>query len=228
MLASLRRVRRRERAEIARMNIRDQHRHLLFPTPIWQFMFDDCESLNERLYQDIVAFDWEAYKQANHLNFGDSLTSRNEDTFIPLDRAPGLMSVLKFALECATVAATDFGWDMETRQLQLTQFWANVNRPHDYNMQHNHAPNHLSGVYYVSVPEGSGDIRFLDDRRLRSVTEPKSVHDSALGHRSYTFSPRSGMMLIFPSWLDHIVGQNKTDEIRVAISFNIDLAKRPG
>ena len=60
------------------------------------------------------------------------------------------------------------------------------------------------------------------------MTEPKSVHDSALGHRSYTFSPRSGMMLIFPSWLDHIVGQNKTDEIRVAISFNIDLAKRPG
>lgn len=98
-----------------------------------------------------------------------------------------------------------------------------MNGPHDYNMQHNHAPNRISGVYYVRVPEGSGDIRFNDDRHLRGVCEPAAVRDSPLAHSSYTFRPTEGLMLLFPGWLDHIVGQNKSDNVRVSISFNIDL-----
>ena len=48
------------------MKIDDRRRHLLFPTPIWQFMFEGCEELNAQLYQDIMAFDWEGYKQAHN------------------------------------------------------------------------------------------------------------------------------------------------------------------
>jgi len=205
------------------MNVKQRHQLLLFPTPIWQFMFENCEELNARLYEEIVAFDWDTYKHEHNLTFGDDLTSRAEDTFIPIDRAPGIASVLKCALDGAAEAAADYGWDLTNRRLKITQFWANVNRPNEYNMLHNHAPNHLSGVYYVSVPAGSGDIRFHDDRRLRTVIEPVAVHDKPLAYRSYTFQPKPGMMLLFPSWLDHVVGQNKSNEVRVAISFNIDL-----
>ncbi len=205
------------------MKLKDQHRHLLFPTPIWQSWFEDCGELNDRLHRDILAFDWDAYKKENNLSFGDELTSRNEDTFIPIDRAPGIMTVLRAALDGAREAATDYGWDLESKELEVVQFWANVNGPHEYNMQHNHAPNHISGVYYVWVPEGSGDIRFHDERTLRSVTEPNAVRDSPLAYTSYTFRPTEGMLLLFPSWLDHIVGQNQSDDVRVSISFNIDL-----
>jgi uncharacterized protein (TIGR02466 family) len=207
------------------MNVKDRHRHLLFPTPIWQFMFEGCQELNEEIYRDVVSFDWEGYKKAHNLHFGDDLSSRAEDTFIPIDRALSLLPVLKFVADCAAEAGADYGWDLENRSLEVTEFWANVNRPYDYNMRHNHVPGHLSGVYYVKVPDGSGDIRFYDDRRLRTVTEPAPVRDSGLASRSYTFHPTAGMMLMFPSWLDHIVGQNKTNEIRLSISFNIDLVK---
>jgi len=210
------------------MNVKDRRRHLLFPTPIWQFMFEGCEALNAQLYQDIMAFDWEGYKQAHNLDFGNDLTPRSEDTFIPIDRALGLLQVLRFATDCAGEAAADFGWDQQRRTPEVTQFWANINRPHDYNMQHNHVPNHLSGVYYVNVPEGSGDIRFYDERKLPAVIEPAPVRESALAQHSHTFHPAAGMMLIFPGWLDHVVGQNRTNEIRVSISFNIDLVKTRG
>mgnify|MGYP003348279223 CR=1 FL=1 len=209
------------------MNVKERHRHLLFPTPIWQFMFEDCQAFNERLHHDIVSFDWEAYKQEKNLYFGGDLASRNEDTFIPVDRAPGLVTLLKFSVECAAEGAAEYGWDLDGRRLEVVQFWANVNRPNEYNMQHNHAPNHLSGVYYVSVPAGSGDIKFIDDRRVRAVTEPRPVRDSALAYQSYTFQPVPGMLLIFPSWLDHVVGQNKSGEVRTAVSFNIDLVRQP-
>ncbi len=207
------------------MKLKDQHQHLLFPTPIWQTRFEDCDELNDRLYRDVLAFDWDAYKKEHALSFGDDLTSRNEDTFIPIDRVPGIMTVLKSALDQARVAAEQYGWDLDSKQLQVEQFWANVNGPHEFNMQHNHAPNHISGVYYVRVPDGSGDIRFHDERRLRTVTEPNAVRDSPLAYTSYTFQPAAGMLLLFPGWLDHVVGQNKSGEVRVSISFNIDLVK---
>lgn len=208
------------------MKLKERHQHLLFPTPIWQFWMDDCSEVNDRLVRDIEAFDWPVYMQEQGLELGDDLNSRSEDMFIPIDRAPGIMVVLNQALTLATQAANEYGWDLDNYKLQIEQFWVNLNGPHGYNMQHNHAPNHISGVYYVRVPEGAGDIKFFDERRLREVCEPNAVRESALAYTSYTFRPTESLMLLFPGWLDHLVGQNKSNSNRISISFNIDLVAR--
>ena len=39
----------------------------------------------------------------------------------------------------------------------------------------------------------------------------------------YWFSPIEGRMLIFPSHLQHHVKENKSDEDRISVSFNIQL-----
>lgn len=200
--------------------------HLLFPTPIWEYQYSDGEAFNQKLGDDILAFDWAAYKEKNDLDIDDDLNSRSEDTFIPLDQAVGIMHVLQIAVEKAAEAAHQFAWDLDKYDLQIQQYWANVNAPLEYNMRHNHAPNHLSGVYYVRVPPVSGNIRFFDERRTKIVTEPKSTIESSLSRDSYTFHPVEGMLLLFPSWLDHIVGQNKSEKTRISISFNIDLVPK--
>ena len=200
--------------------------HLLFPTPIWEYQFEEAEAFNSKLAGDIEAFDWHQYKTEHQLSFGDDLTSRNEDTFIPLDRAPGIMQVLQMAIEKATENAPTLGWSLDGQAMQVTEYWANVNEPNDYNMQHNHVPSHISGVYYVRVPEGSGRIKFFDERRIRTLAEPDSspVEITASEH---VFDPKPGMMLLFPSWLDHLVGQNRSNEVRISISFNMDLVALP-
>ncbi len=208
------------------MQLRNRTYHLLFPTPIWEYHFEDCEEFNDKLFGDVMSFDWEAYKEENRLSFGDSLTSRSEDTFIPLDRAPGIMFVLKTALEKAHEAAEDYGWDLQRNELRADEYWANVNKTNEYNMHHNHAPAHLSGVYYVRVPENSGDIRFVDDRKVRTVTEPNSINNSPISVEDHTFKPEEGMLLLFPGWLEHFVDQNKSETARVSISFNIELNKK--
>lgn len=208
------------------MKLKESHQHLLFPTPIWQYILEDCDELNDRLIQDIDGFDWPGYMVEQGLDLGDDLNSRSEDMFIPINRAPGLMIVLNQALAFAAEAADQYGWDLEQHKLQIEQFWVNLNKPHGYNMQHNHAPNHISGVYYVQVPAQSGDIKFFDDRKLRDVCEPGAVRDSALAYSSYTFRPSAGLMFLFPGWLDHLVGQNKSEQDRISISFNIDLVEK--
>lgn len=197
--------------------------YLLFPTPIWEFKYSESDAFNQKLADDIMMFDWDAHKKENGFNFGDDLDTRSEDTFIPLDQAIGIMHVLQLAIEKSIEVAPRFGWDLTQNNLQIRQYWANVNAPYEYNMRHNHSPNHLSGVYYVRVPANSGNIRFFDERRTKTVTDPYSAVETDLSKSCYTLEPTEGMLLIFPSWLDHIVGQNRSDETRISISFNIDL-----
>ena len=78
-------------------------------------------------------------------------------------------------------------------------------------MRHNHAPNQLSGVYYVRVPDKSGNILFFDERRTKTVPDTSSTLVADLSKSSYTVNPPEGMLLLLPSWLDHTVEQHRSD-----------------
>ena len=53
------------------------------------------------------------------------------------------------------------------------------------------------------------------------------MHDTLpFKESTYPYKPNAGDMLLWPSWLDHRVNpQVKTDNPRIAISFNLDYAK---
>tara|TARA_B100001094_G_C17805084_1_gene611022 strand:+ start:64 stop:666 length:603 start_codon:yes stop_codon:yes gene_type:complete len=104
--------------------------------------------------------------------------------------------------------------------------WVNINGRDDYNRRHAHADgiNLLSGVYYVSVPENSGNIVFLDPRPIitHSFADMRyySLNGSNILHE-YKIKPEEDKLLLFPCWLEHHVEANKTDEDRISISFNL-------
>jgi hypothetical protein len=129
--------------------------HLLFPTPIWEYQYSDSKIFNDKLCNEILTFDWTAYKHTHSLNFGDDLNTRSEDTFTPLDQAIGIMHILHIAIERATEIAPKYGWNLEKNQLKVEQYWANVNAPLEYNMRHNHAP------MFWSTPTGHFLLRYF-------------------------------------------------------------------
>jgi len=101
--------------------------------------------------------------------------------------------------------------------------WVNINKKGDSNKRHFHYATNLflSGVYYVKVPENSGRIRFYDPRGPFVRDAPDTVH--FFGKNEYNFVvPQEGMVLFFPTWLEHDVEENETDEDRVSVSFNIE------
>jgi len=99
------------------------------------------------------------------------------------------------------------------------QMWAGINKKHDFNTVHSHSNSFdFSGVYYVKVPNSSGSIAFRDPR-------PGQIHN---GRKLYVsdceyFIPFECMLLIFPSWLEHFVMPNQSDDDRICISFDITL-----
>lgn len=100
------------------------------------------------------------------------------------------------------------------------QAWAMVMRPGDSVMVHDHADAHWSTAYYVDAgdapPDGlAGALAFVDPRR--SGRALPGLDAGATFH----VRPRTGMLVIFPGWLQHYVHPYRGTRPRIAISCNV-------
>tara|TARA_B100001250_G_scaffold402478_1_gene415648 strand:+ start:604 stop:1191 length:588 start_codon:yes stop_codon:yes gene_type:complete len=99
--------------------------------------------------------------------------------------------------------------------------WVNINRRGNRNRRHTHSDgiNFLSGVFWVTIPEKSGDITFFDPKQpvYYSMADLRYYESS----HSHTMSPKENRLLLFPCWLEHEVGSSKSDDERISISFNV-------
>jgi uncharacterized protein (TIGR02466 family) len=100
--------------------------------------------------------------------------------------------------------------------------WINVNPPNSYNLRHLHPRSLFSGVYYLKIPSGdSGDLIFYRDHVVLSYLPSYIVEEwNDMTSGMATYKPKTNMLLIFPSWLEHSVTANLTDDDRISISFN--------
>lgn len=105
--------------------------------------------------------------------------------------------------------------------------WGNINRNADYNKLHFHVGGFWSGVYYASVPPGAtGDQGAISFRNptpaalLANVIRCPAALRKAFRHE-LTIQPEPGMLLLFPSWLEHAVAPHLTPSERISVGFDI-------
>ena len=122
-----------------------------------------------------------------------------EDTLF--DMCPEFQKVVDAAIK---LAEDEVG--LAGLKLDDWEFWAHV---HEKNMStdtHAHHPDAVSCVYYLNVPEGSGDIVFIPEPNFIPTSMVESVE---------------GELLMFPGWLKHKVTRHQGDEKRISVSFNL-------
>ena len=106
----------------------------------------------------------------------------------------------------------------------LVHSWANVNRFGHYNTSHVHGNSHWSCAYYVT--ETYGAPLFFKDPRVRKDTDAshlylKNKYFNTMGSEKNM----PGEVIFFPSWLEHGVSKNSTDNPRISISCNFLLGE---
>lgn len=191
----------------------------MFATPVIGFQWPDNDGLNTDLEALILAKE-SADQTVLNSNAGgwqspDDLLSWGEPCTDELKRRVNamLMSVLR--------ETSDNPNDPPRAKFRL-DCWANVNRAGDYNVVHSH-PNALwSGVYYVSRGEPdeavpyAGKIEILDPRAAASYIQ---VNRTRMDQRCI-INNDPGFMLMFPSWVKHMVHPHRGAGTRISIAFN--------
>lgn len=111
----------------------------------------------------------------------------------------------------------------DTELAEVSLFgWANLFTRGVYFNPHIHPDAAWSGVYYVDAGDSGGDaggaLMFGDPRAgAGMVLGDSNRFDSA---SSAEHRPRTGELLIFPSWLLHWVTPYQSDRPRISVSFN--------
>ena len=105
--------------------------------------------------------------------------------------------------------------------IELTACWVNISPPGDSHRPHTHPNNYPSGVYYVHTQEGANTISFNDPRPQTNITSlvTSEITDENAGQIHVT--TREGLLVLFPSWLQHQVPRNKGRRARISIAFNL-------
>jgi uncharacterized protein (TIGR02466 family) len=109
----------------------------------------------------------------------------------------------------------------------LIDSWANINRRGDYNVVHTHPNCMYSGVYYVTpgkpdpdVPHG-GLLELLDPREAHNYIQ---VTNTVLDARHF-IENKPGRMLLWPSWVKHMVHPYVGEGERISIAFNVNVVE---
>ena len=190
--------------------------NLIFPIPIHQFDVNGFSEIKDELID--YAYD---YKKKDPK--GVSLSNRGgwqSEGFEIINEDDVLQLIL---INCRS----NFPPIKESVELR-GYAWININKPGDYNIKHVHPTNNLSGVLWVKAPQNSGDIVFDSPNNFESFLENKSYNDdfkkSNFIDDSYHCYPTEGRIIVFPSHLEHHVQENKSNEDRISVSFNISLS----
>tara|TARA_R110000796_G_scaffold1_3_gene12 strand:+ start:1539 stop:2129 length:591 start_codon:yes stop_codon:yes gene_type:complete len=104
----------------------------------------------------------------------------------------------------------------------LGNMWANINPPGGYNRPHTHPNSLWSGVYYVKTPKDCGSLKCEDPKPSLNISRPKRKEGDLPLYlwNEVHFEPVAGRLIMFPAYLNHCVEPNKSNDIRISVSFN--------
>ena len=108
------------------------------------------------------------------------------------------------------------------RHAILGNMWANINPPGGLNQPHIHPNALFSGVYYVKSQPNCGRLKVMDPRPGVQFIMPtrKPGNPGKDMWRDVNIEPVVGRIIMFPAWLWHSVEPNKSNDIRISVSFN--------
>lgn len=133
-------------------------------------------------------------------------------------RDPAFGDLKRILTRHAATFAKDLAWDVKP---ELDSLWVNLLKPGGHHSAHIHPHSILSGTLYVEVPKGSGAIRFEDPRLPMMMAAPVRRDDAPEELRPFaTVEPKSGLILMWESWLRHEVLPGTARAERLSISFN--------
>ena len=100
--------------------------------------------------------------------------------------------------------------------------WVNIADAGQFQEFHTHNGNTFSLSYYITAPEGSGQIVFEDPKEPDMKPVKNIAERNTLSFIKTGIAPKQGSLILFRSYLRHLVtpGTNTSPRISVSMNFN--------
>ena len=201
-----------------------QNLSTMFGTPFVSIDWPDCEAMNQEL-ATLVLQEEQNDEQGRGIrsNAGGwqsrgNLLMRSDPAIVRLKQ---MMETTIFDLLGALVRKEGG----ERTFTLLFDSWANVCRNGNYNVVHTHPNAMWSIVYYVQSGRAdkkipySGLLELLDPREASNYIQvPNTVLDARMFIDNYP-----GRMVVFPSWMKHMVHPFIGEGVRISIACNVNV-----
>ena len=184
----------------------------MFPTLVWKIQLKS--ELHEAIDAKILAALARTRREAPGLAPGHGWQS--DRTLHELEEFRDLISCINNAVK-SVLRFLRVGYDA----FEITGCWANVLARGAAHKAHSHPNNFLSGVYYLRTHPGTDTINFHDPRNQTGIIRPPVVELTADNIDQVVGRVKNGTLLIFPSYLQHSVDANMSEDERISISFNL-------
>lgn len=157
-----------------------------------------CFDINEKVLKKFEQLSDDDFKEKTHLFNG-----RYENIYLESNKIPELKVIIDSAMENAASILNI------KREKLASGFWLNAMGAGDVTTAHTHDDDDelLSCVYYIKVPEHSGDLIIIE-KNEKIIIEPKE-----------------GNFIFFTPDTLHEVTENTSKHIRLSIAFNFGLSR---
>ena len=108
---------------------------------------------------------------------------------------------------------------VDDASIKMINSWANISQKGECTMPHIHEESSWSCVYYVT-PTEDANLYFKDPRLLEYMDKSHHYLRQPYANMIRKRPFNAGEAILFPSWLEHGVGPNTSDNARISIACN--------
>tara|TARA_B100000131_G_scaffold117538_1_gene114351 strand:- start:216 stop:863 length:648 start_codon:yes stop_codon:yes gene_type:complete len=202
-------------------------RYDLFPTSIWRASMIDALKKEEISLEDLEEGANEIKKTYKNINKSGRNSYQSGD--LKFKETPEVIQKLLGLITYCVNAIYQQHWEDE---LIVLNTWLNINGLHSYNVRHTHPQALMAGVFYIKTTEKHPPLSVeeydLNAFNRQSMGFLKDVYSqSEVVTTRHNFIPTVGDAYFFPAYVPHMVEENKTQEDRISISFNLVTRRLP-
>lgn len=166
-----------------------------------RFFCQSCFDVNAEILKKYKQLKDDDFKEKTHLFYG-----RYENLYLEVNKIPELEIIVNNAqLNAANILNI-------AKEKLVFGFWLNAMAAGDVTTAHTHDDDDelLSCVYYIAVPENSGDLIITANNEKTKI------------------KPKEGEFVFFKPDVLHEVSENKSGQSRLSMAFNFGLNLKEG